>query len=121
MPAKGKIGVFFGAWHTEPIVKRVTGEFDEPAFAQRIGEILRFEKMLTDEGVLLLKFWFHLSKAQQKKRLKELEKNPRMHWLVTKADWKLYDHYDDYHNNFHNQFHNQKIRRQDCSRSNPCH
>ena len=94
LPAKGKIGVFFGAWHTEPIVKRVTGEFDEPAFAQRIGEILRFEKMLTDEGVLLLKFWFHLSKAQQKKRLKELEENPRTHWRVTKTDWKLYDQYD---------------------------
>ena len=96
LPPKGKIGVFFGAWHTEPIVKHVAGEFDEAVFAQRISEILRFEKMLVDEGVLLLKFWFHLSKAQQKKRLKELEKNPRMHWLVTKADWKLYDQYDDY-------------------------
>jgi polyphosphate:AMP phosphotransferase len=96
LPPKGKIGVFFGAWHTEPIVKRVVGEFDEAAFAQRIGEILRFEKMLVDEGVLLLKFWFHLSKAQQKARLKELEKNPRTHWRVTKADWKLYDQYNAY-------------------------
>ncbi len=96
LPPKGKIGIFFGAWHTEPIVKRVTGEIDEAAFAQRIGEILRFEKMLVDEGVLLLKFWFHLSKAQQKARLKELEKNPRTHWRVTKADWKLYDQYNAY-------------------------
>ncbi len=98
LPPKGKIGIFFGAWHTEPIVKRVTGEFDEAAFAQRIGEIIRFEKMLVDEGVLLLKFWFHLSKAQQKARLKELEKNPRTHWRVTKADWKLYDQYNSYVN-----------------------
>ena len=96
LPPKGKIGVYFGAWHTEPIVKRVCGECDEAAFAQWMGEILRFERMLTDEGVLLLKFWFHLSKPQQKKRLKELEKNPRKHWFVTKADWKLYDQYDDY-------------------------
>jgi polyphosphate:AMP phosphotransferase len=98
LPPKGKIGIFFGAWHTEPIVKRVSGEFDEAAFAQRIGEILRFEKMLVDEGVLLLKFWFHLSKAQQKARLKELEKNPRTHWRVTKSDWKLYDQYNAYVN-----------------------
>ena len=96
LPPKSKIGVFFGAWHTEPIVKRMTGEYDEAAFAQRIGEILRFEKMLVDEGVLLLKFWFHLSKAQQKARLKALEKHPRTHWRVTKADWKLYDQYNAY-------------------------
>jgi polyphosphate:AMP phosphotransferase len=96
LPPKGKIGIYFGAWHTEPIVRRVNGEIDEAAFAQRMGENLRFEKMLVDEGVLLLKFWFHLSKAQQKARLKELEKNPGTHWRVTKADWKLYGQYDDY-------------------------
>ncbi len=96
LPPKGKVGIYFGAWHTEPIVKRVNGEIDEAAFAQRMGENLRFEKMLVDEGVLLLKFWFHLSKAQQKSRLKELEKDPGTHWRVTKADWKLYGQYDDY-------------------------
>lgn len=96
LPPKGKIGVFFGAWHTQPIVDRVTGHIGAGQFDQHIGEILRLERMLVDEGVLLLKFWFHLSKAQQKKRLRVLEKDPKTSWRVTRKDWDLYKHYDDF-------------------------
>ena len=55
-----------------PIVNRVLGEIGEGAFGEHIGEIMRLEKMLADEGVLLLKYWFHLSRRQQEKRLKDL-------------------------------------------------
>ncbi len=96
LPPKGKIGVFFGAWHTQPIVDRVSGRISAGQFDQHISEILRLERMLVDEGVLLLKFWFHLSKPQQKKRLRELEKDPETSWRVTKKDWELYKHYDDF-------------------------
>jgi len=96
LPPKGKIGMFFGAWHTQPIVDRVTGRIGAGQFDQHIGEILRLERMLVDEGVLLLKFWFHLSKAQQKKRLRELEKDPATSWRVTRKDWELFKHYDDF-------------------------
>ena len=96
LPPRGKIGVFFGAWHTMPILDRVAGTMSASAFSQRTGEILRFEKMLTDEGVLLLKFWFHLSKAQQKKRMAALEKNPDTSWRVTKEDWKHFRRYDEF-------------------------
>lgn len=88
LPPKGKIGIFFGAWHTQPIIGRVQGKLSESEFSQHISEILRFEKMLCDEGVLLLKFWFHLSKEQQTKRLKALAKDPRTRWRVTDLDWK---------------------------------
>jgi polyphosphate:AMP phosphotransferase len=57
---------------------------------QSIEEIIRFEKMLADEGVLLLKLWFHLSKEQQKKRLKALEKDPKTRWRVTETDWERF-------------------------------
>lgn len=96
LPPKGTIGVFFGAWHTQPIVERVQGELSESEFSQRISEILRFEKMLVDEGVLLLKFWFHLSKEQQSKRLKALEKDPRTRWRVTDLDWKYFKLYNKF-------------------------
>jgi polyphosphate:AMP phosphotransferase len=94
LPPKGKIGIFFGAWHTQPILDRVSGRIGAGRFDQEIAEILRFERMLCDEGVLLLKFWFHLSKPQQKKRLTALEKNPVTRWRVTKEDWKLFKMYD---------------------------
>ncbi|MGA0032331.1 MAG: polyphosphate:AMP phosphotransferase, partial [Burkholderiales bacterium] len=96
LPPRGKIGIFFGAWHTQPIMDRVGGRISAGRFDQHISEILRLERMLVDEGVLLLKFWFHLSKAQQKKRLRELERDPETSWRVTRNDWKLYKRYDEF-------------------------
>jgi AMP-polyphosphate phosphotransferase len=75
LPPKGKVGVFFGAWHTDPIVQRVYGKIDAAEYAEKIDEIVRLEKMLCDEGVLLLKYWFHVSRKQQKKRLKAAGEN----------------------------------------------
>ena len=77
MPPKGKIGIFFGAWHTHADRQRVMGEIDDGEFRRAIGEIQRLEKMLCDEGVLLVKYWFHLSKDQQKKRLQVAREGPR--------------------------------------------
>jgi len=93
LPPKGKLGVFFGAWHTMPVIQRVQGEISEGEFAQQIGEIVRLEKMLCDEGVLLLKYWFHLSKPQQKHRLKQLEKDPLTRWRVTDREWEYFQSY----------------------------
>ncbi len=94
LPPKGRIGIFFGAWHTLPIVQRVLGDIDEGEFYRATGEIQRLEKMLCDEGVLLLKYWFHLSKEQQRKRLKSLEKDPATRWRVTETEWKYFKLYD---------------------------
>ena len=93
LPPKGKVGVFFGAWHTVPIVQRVMGQLGLAGFTQQIAEIVRLEKMLTDEGVLLLKYWFHLSRPQQKKRLRELEKDPDTRWRVTDREWEYFKLY----------------------------
>ena len=96
LPPKGSIGIFFGAWHTLPIVLRVQGTISRRELGQYVGEIQRLEKMLIDEGVMLVKFWFHLSKDQQKKRLKALEKDPNTAWRVTDLEWKYFKIYDDF-------------------------
>ncbi|HLP98210.1 MAG TPA: polyphosphate:AMP phosphotransferase [Sideroxyarcus sp.] len=96
LPPKGKIGVFFGSWYTAPIVRRVMKQSGTAALNQSIEQINRFEKMLTDEGALILKFWFHLSKDAQEKRLKALEKNPKTRWRVTKLDWARFKVYDKF-------------------------
>ena len=96
MPPKGKIGIFFGSWYTAPIVHHVLGHTDDAELQANVDEIFRHEKMLVDEGVLLLKFWFHLSKDQQKKRMKALEKDPVTSWRVTKEDWRRLKHYDTF-------------------------
>ena len=83
LPPKGRIGILFGAWHTDPIVNRVTGRIDDAQLDIDMREIARFERMLVDEGALILKFWFHLSKKTQKKRLHALEADPKTRWRVT--------------------------------------
>jgi polyphosphate kinase 2 (PPK2 family) len=90
LPPKGKIGIFFGGWHTDPVLNRVLGSIGDGEFARDIGEIQRLEKMLADEGVLLLKYWFHLSRRQQEKRLKSLESDPKTRWHVTDLEWKYF-------------------------------
>src|SRR5512140_15144 len=94
LPPKGTIGILFGAWHTDPIVHRVTRAIKGGELTQEIEEIVRFERMLTDEGALLVKLWFHLSKDRQKKRLKSLEKDPLTRWRVTDSEWENFKKYD---------------------------
>ncbi|MDR0716534.1 MAG: polyphosphate:AMP phosphotransferase [Azoarcus sp.] len=88
LPPKGRIGIFSGSWYSMPIRRRIEGEIDQALFDQRIDLINRFEAMLANEGALILKFWFHLTKEGQKKRFKALEKDPRTAWRVTKASWE---------------------------------
>jgi polyphosphate:AMP phosphotransferase len=94
LPAKGHIGILFGSWYTEPIVRRVSGEIKASQLDQQIEDIVHFEKMLAHEGVIVLKFWFHLSKNKQEKRLKQLEKDPKTRWRVSEQDWENFQHYD---------------------------
>jgi AMP-polyphosphate phosphotransferase len=94
LPAKGHIGILFGSWYSEPIVARVMGHEKTARFTQRLESIREFERMLVAEGALLVKFWFHLSKAAARKRFKALEADPRNAWRVTPQDWQRLKHYD---------------------------
>jgi polyphosphate:AMP phosphotransferase len=94
LPPKGRLGIFFGAWHSQPIVDRANRVISKGEFDARISEVKRFEKMLTDEGVLIVKLWFHLTKKQQKKRLEALEADERTRWRVGPHEWALFKRYD---------------------------
>jgi len=94
LPGKGKLGIFFGAWHTDPIIGRVMREIKLTKFNAEIDQVVRFERMLTDDGMLLIKLWFHLSKERQRKRLKALESDPQTRWRVTDTDWERFKLYD---------------------------
>lgn len=96
LPPKGKIGLFLGSWYTWPVINRVQGYTKDADLDQSVGRARRLEKMLTDEGALIIKFWLHLSKDKQEKRLKKLEKDPQTRWRVTKRDWEHFKLYDKY-------------------------
>lgn len=74
LPTKGRIGMFFGSYYSDALFDRVFARSDRDALHRQIFDILRFERMLTMDGALVLKFWFHLTREQQHKRLKQMEK-----------------------------------------------
>lgn len=94
LPPKGRAGIFAGSWYSNPIAERIRGELTTGELDQRMDQINRFEAMLVNEGALVIKFWFHLSKDGQKERLKALEKDPRTAWRVTKESWDRLKTYD---------------------------
>lgn len=96
LPGKGKIGIHFGAWYAEPMLQRVYGEINDAALVEVMDEIVRFERMLIDEGALIIKFWFHLSKEMQKNRMEKLREDPKTRWRISDLDKKHYKRYDDF-------------------------
>ena len=100
LPPKGRIGLFLGSWYTWPILNRVNRFTKVADLDQSLERARRLEKMLTDEGALIIKFWLHLSKEKQQARLTLMEKNPKTRWRVTRRDWehfKLYDRFKTVH------------------------
>jgi polyphosphate:AMP phosphotransferase len=96
LPPKGRIGILFGGWHSNPILDRVAGKIREDELVRAAERIVRLERMLVDEGTLVLKFWFHLSKRAQKARLTALQADRKTRWRITDTDWarfKLYDRF----------------------------
>jgi polyphosphate kinase 2 (PPK2 family) len=69
LPARGTIGIMFGSWYTKPIIRHVFGETEELEFDLQLKRIADFERTLTEDGALIIKYWFHMSRKDQKKRL----------------------------------------------------
>jgi polyphosphate:AMP phosphotransferase len=96
LPARGRIGILFGSWYSEPIIRRVYGEIKTSKLDTEMDRIAFFEKLLADDGAVIVKLWFHLSKKAQRRRLKDLESNPKTHSRVLPSDWKHFKLYDKF-------------------------
>jgi polyphosphate:AMP phosphotransferase len=96
LPPKGRIGIYVGSWYTAPIINRALKHTRRADLDQSLQQIVRLERMLIDEGVLLIKIWLHLSKDQQKKRLKARRRNPATHARVSAHDLEFFKLYDEF-------------------------
>lgn len=94
LPPKGRISIFFGNWYSQMLHARVNGDIKSARLDAAISAAERFERMLCDEGALIFKFWFHLSKKQLKERLKALENDPQRAWQLSDVDWQQSEVYD---------------------------
>lgn len=96
LPARGRVGIFFGSWYSEPIIERVYKRLKTRDLDSEMDRIAFLERMLVDDGALIVKLWFHLPKKQQERHLKAMEKDPKMHWRVLPRDWKHFKMFDKF-------------------------
>ena len=94
IPEAGKFSFFDGSWMDEVTKHRLNGDIDEDTYKRQLTSIKRFERTLSDNGYLVIKFFFHISKSEQKKRLEELEDDKSTAWRVEKWDRWQNKHYD---------------------------
>jgi polyphosphate kinase 2 (PPK2 family) len=95
-PNYGEVGIFDRSWYGRILVERVEGLVEEKIWRDAYQDIVDFEHTLAEDGYLIIKFFMHISKKEQKKRFKKLESDPLESWRVTKEDWNHHKKYDDY-------------------------
>ncbi len=95
-PGKGMLGVFNRSHYEDVLIARVHRFVPEEVWRARYEQINQFEQMLAASGTLILKFFLHISKDEQEKRLMEREQDPTKAWKLSASDWRERQYWDDY-------------------------
>ncbi|NIS80704.1 MAG: hypothetical protein GTO14_10955 [Anaerolineales bacterium] len=93
LPNYGEMAIFDRSWYGRVLVERVEEFTPEYEWRKAYRDIVDFEQTIADDNYVLVKFWLHISKEEQKRRFKLLEKDPLKSWQVTDEDW---DHHKKY-------------------------
>ena len=97
LPRDGQIVIFDRSWYGRVMVERVESFATLREWQQAYGEINDFERTLHNDRTTILKFFVHLSKAEQHKRFLERENDPLKTWKLTAEDWRNRDKWDEYY------------------------
>ncbi|MBD3322855.1 MAG: phosphate--AMP phosphotransferase, partial [Chitinivibrionales bacterium] len=95
-PADGRIIIFDRSWCRGILNDRVEGRLKEEDLMKAVRDIRSFERQLSDDGTVIIKFFLHISKSEQKKRFNKLLKNQATAWRVSKKDLARHKQYDRY-------------------------
>ena len=88
LPPRGDIAVFDRSWYGRVLVERVEGFCSQADWMRAYDEINQFEKMLVDDGNILIKVWLHIAKDEQLDRFKRRAADPYKHWKIGDEDWR---------------------------------
>jgi polyphosphate kinase 2 (PPK2 family) len=88
LPESGQIAIFDRSWYGRVMVERIEGFCSESDWKRAYREINQFERQLVDFGTILLKFWIHISKAEQLARFESRANDPLRKWKLTEEDWR---------------------------------
>ena len=94
LPEDGQIALFDHSWYGRVLVERVEKFVPGKAWRVAFEQINQFERWLADDGQVIAKFFFHISKTEQHRRLEKMEKDTQARWKVEKQDWKRNKRYD---------------------------
>lgn len=100
IPQKGVFSVLDRSWYMDVSVARLEDDISDDENQHRIADINQFEQALTDAGYIIIKFFLHISKKEQKKRFELLSESKSTEWRVTQLDWKRNSHYEKYYRVF---------------------
>lgn len=95
-PRKGEIAIFNRSHYEDVIVVRVHELVPKSLWKERYGHINDFEELLSEHNTIVLKFFLHISKSEQEKRLIEREKDPKTAWKLNANDWKERELWGDF-------------------------
>jgi polyphosphate kinase 2 (PPK2 family) len=96
MPERGRWAVFDRTWYGRVLVERVEGFAKKKQWKRAFREINELERMLIDDGTVLVKIFLAITKGEQKRRFEEREKDPYKRWKIGPEDWRNREHWDAY-------------------------
>lgn len=96
LPGWGGMAVLDRSWYGRVLVERVEGFATEPEWRRAYKEIVSFERGICDEGMVLVKFWLHVSEKEQLRRFRARDQDPLKRWKLTGEDWRNLSKRSDY-------------------------
>jgi AMP-polyphosphate phosphotransferase len=96
LPERGQIAIFDRSWYGRVLVERVEGFASEAEWKRAYREINSFERQLREFGVILVKFWIHISREEQLRRFEERKAVGYKAWKLTDEDWRNREKWEAY-------------------------
>ncbi len=96
LPPRGQIAVFDRSWYGRVLVERVEGFATKDEWSRAYREINDFERVLLDDGTVIVKFYFHITKDEQLARFKRRESDPYKSWKISDEDWRNRRRWDEH-------------------------
>ena len=93
LPRKGEMVVFDHSWYSRVLEDRCDRLVKKKVWRQAYSQINEFERWLVDDGAVLVKFWLHISRKEQRRRYRAYLKDPLLRWKVTREYWRQHAHY----------------------------
>jgi polyphosphate kinase 2 (PPK2 family) len=88
LPRRGEMAIFDRSWYGRVLVERAEGFCSRTEWRRAYREINEFEKLLHDDGTILVKFWLQITKQEQMARFKKRAADPMKNWKITDEDWR---------------------------------